>query len=106
MLKRTVLLSITCGLSHLCAFQSDFSNFEKIDYPKTPALAEYISPVVADWDGDGITDVIVGDLSRENFKDRGRVLFYRNSGSNGNPQLEAPIILKDENGNEITAAAS
>lgn len=106
MFNRLLFFSILVGALSLNAFQSNFSQFEKIEYPETPALAEYISPFVADWDGDGITDVIVGDLSRENMNDKGRILFYKNIGTNLTPKLGKPIILKDDSGKDIKTSAS
>ncbi|MFC1492426.1 FG-GAP repeat domain-containing protein [candidate division KSB1 bacterium] len=40
------------------------------------------SPYVIDWDEDGVNDLLVGT-------DNGRVLFYRNTGSNDKPKLAA-----------------
>jgi hypothetical protein len=44
------------------------------------------APFVADWDGDGLPDLILGSGS-------GKVVWYRNVGTKGNPQLAAPITL-------------
>ncbi len=43
-------------------------------------------PCIADWDGDGNLDLLVGD-------DNGAVTLYRNSASQGPPQLAAGIAL-------------
>lgn len=43
-------------------------------------------PCVADWDGDGLLDLIVGCAS-------GKVEWYRNVGSRTNPKLAPPITL-------------
>ncbi len=50
------------------------------------------SPYVADWDGDGVQDLLVG-IERDGFP-----LFYRNSGSNREPKLEKGVPLKLEGG--------
>lgn len=44
------------------------------------------APVVADWDGDGRPDLIVG-------ADDGSVIWYRNAGGADRPKLEAPRQL-------------
>ena len=42
----------------------------------------YLNPLVADWDGDGLLDVISNDI-------HGRYLWYRNVGSHGRPCFAA-----------------
>lgn len=59
-----------------------------------PAEAKwgYTAPAVADWDGDGLQDLIVNSIW-------GRVLWYRNIGSPGQPSLApAQPVLIDWNG--------
>lgn len=43
-------------------------------------------PVVADWDGDGTLDLILGTGN-------GEVFLYRNGAAKGAPQLDAPVTL-------------
>ncbi|TNE65394.1 MAG: VCBS repeat-containing protein [Alphaproteobacteria bacterium] len=47
---------------------------------------EYLSPTVADWDGDGLKDLIIGVQS-------GAVYFVRNTGQEGEPHFAAPVQL-------------
>jgi hypothetical protein len=47
------------------------------------------APVVADWDGDGKPDLIVG-------AEDGSVVWYRNAGTGGTPELEAARPLVDK----------
>jgi hypothetical protein len=44
------------------------------------------APVVADWDSDGTPDLIVG-------AEEGRVVWYRNIGKRGRPELQGPRLL-------------
>lgn len=62
--------------------------------PATPLLAAgqpvkvsaYAAPSVADWDGDGLPDLLVGENS-------GAIHWFRNTGSLGKPLLAAPAAL-------------
>lgn len=59
-----------------------------------PAEAKwgYTAPAIADWDGDGMQDLIVNSIW-------GRVLWYRNTGSPGSPSLAPAQPVKiDWNG--------
>ncbi len=49
-------------------------------------VAKDAGPCVADWDGDGHLDLLVGD-------DEGKVSFFRNTAISGLPQLTAGLIL-------------
>lgn len=46
----------------------------------------HASPVVGDWDGDGLRDLVVGS-------EDGGVYWYRNVGRRGRPAFEAPVTL-------------
>jgi hypothetical protein len=50
------------------------------------AGGKYAGPFVADWDGDGLADLLVGGGD-------GSVQFYRNNGDSKQPELEAPVTL-------------
>jgi hypothetical protein len=50
-----------------------------------PIPSGIVAPVVADWDGDGIDDLVVG---REND-----IVWYRNVGMKGQPLLHTPQVL-------------
>ncbi len=47
----------------------------------------YTCPVVADWDGDGLKDILLSDV-------KGEHLFYRNVGRKGKPILDRPRALR------------
>ena len=51
-------------------------------------------PHAADWDGDGLTDLLVGD-------DFGGVTLYRNIGTNKRPKLAKGEVLLKEKGGRI-----
>ena len=44
------------------------------------------NPVVADWDGDGMDDLVVGSAN-------GRISFYRNTGARGKPEFAKGEVL-------------
>jgi hypothetical protein len=47
---------------------------------------EHANPVIADWDGDGLWDIITGSAD-------GGVYWYRNIGKKGEPRFAAPVAL-------------
>lgn len=53
------------------------------------AVGKHCCPAVADWDGDGLWDLIVG-------ADDGSVTWFRNTGAPGKPQFDAGITLVDK----------
>jgi len=46
----------------------------------------HANPVIVDWDGDGLWDIVTGCAS-------GGVYWYRNAGESGKPRLEPPVAL-------------
>src|SRR4051812_47761784 len=47
---------------------------------------EHANPVIADWDGDGLWDIVTGAAD-------GGVYWYRNAGRRGRPEFEVPVTL-------------
>ena len=47
---------------------------------------EHANPVIVDWDGDGLWDIVTGSAD-------GGVYWYRNTGKKGEPQFAAPVAL-------------
>ena len=47
---------------------------------------EHANPVIADWDGDGLWDIVTGSGD-------GGVYWYRNVGKKGQPRFAAPVTL-------------
>jgi len=60
----------------------------------------YGSPVYYDWDGDGVKDLVTGQYSS------GNVRFYKNIGTNTNPQFGASFQYLYADGSLITCYAS
>ncbi|TZF86421.1 VCBS repeat-containing protein (plasmid) [Pedobacter sp. BS3] len=46
-----------------------------------------VVPSLADWDGDGVTDMISGASS-------GHIFFFKNTGTNSKPAFQSPVPLK------------
>ncbi len=65
-----------------------FSKTERLKVGSKPVLAEtrVAGPFVADWDGDGLPDLLVGCGS-------GAVVWHRNTGTRTQPQLAAGVKL-------------
>ncbi len=55
-------------------------------------------PFMTDWDGDGVTDLLVGQFSP------GKVRYYRNIGSNQNPEFTFSGYLQAD-GADISVSA-
>lgn len=64
------------------------------------------TPAVADWDDDGVFDLLVGEMVRAGPYDylTGKLMFYKNSGSNTTPNLDAPKYVQ-VNGSDIELEA-
>jgi hypothetical protein len=56
------------------------------DKPLRVPGGEHANPVAADWDGDGLWDIVTGAGD-------GGVYWYRNAGRRGRPRFEAPATL-------------
>jgi len=52
------------------------------------------APHVVDWDGDGVSDLVVG-------AEWNRVLFYRNTGTNARPALSCQGLVRTEDGKPL-----
>jgi hypothetical protein len=58
----------------------------------------HLAPVMADLDGDGADDLIVGDF------EPGGIRFFRNLGRRGSPEFEGHVVLRAR-GKEIRVDA-
>ena len=85
------------GEGHVYVFRNQgtrqkpvFKDSERLKAGDRTIVADggYAGPFVADWDGDGKLDLVVGCGS-------GRVVWYRNIGSAGHPVLAEGITLVD-----------
>lgn len=52
-------------------------------------VGTYAAPLLVDWDGDGLEDLIVGQF------EGGQIRFYPNSGAPGDPSFEEFQYLRD-----------
>ena len=92
--KFLTMLMVLVGLM-ACFKQSDgqtvrFSAGEPIYYQGEAFVTKHgASPLVVDWDGDRINDLIVG------YHFGGWLYFYKNTGSNAHPEFNSEkVILK------------
>lgn len=60
----------------------------------------YAAPTLADVDGDGIVDLLVGQYRDDPYR-QARVRLYRNSGSNERPHFESSAWLKSSAGQDV-----
>ena len=76
------------GTAKAAAFASDD---EPLEANGAPLMVEsgHAIPVVADWDGDGLWDLLSGS-------DSGAVCWWRNVGTKGAPKFAAPLLLVEE----------
>jgi hypothetical protein len=65
----------------------------------------YAAPCVADWDGDGIKDLIVGNWEATATPSDGYVLFFANENTNDNPVFNSYSLLEAD-GEVIAVFAS
>ncbi len=80
------------GLSPLClvlnegtAREPSFDGGRLIECNGEPILGGLGSPQMADWDGDGLDDLVAGA--------RRSIVWYRNIGTRGRPNFESPRLL-------------
>jgi len=80
------------GYSHLCLVLNEgtvrepsFDGGRLIECDGQPIIGGLGSPQMADWNGDGLDDLVAG-LRRS-------VVWYRNIGQRGRPEFEAPRVL-------------
>lgn len=80
------------GLSPLClvlnegtSAESYFDGGRVLECDGEPILGGLGSPQMADWDGDGLDDLVAGS--------RRSIVWYRNVGSHGRPKFDSPRLL-------------
>ncbi|MCK5787243.1 MAG: hypothetical protein KAH54_11895 [Candidatus Sabulitectum sp.] len=59
-------------------------------------------PISADWDGDGLTDLIIGVAQSETRSDCTRYRYYRNLSSGGDPVFDGWEYLLTMDGTPLT----
>ncbi|MBN2291454.1 MAG: VCBS repeat-containing protein [Pirellulales bacterium] len=62
---------------------------------------DYSVPLLADWDSDGLVDLLVGEKTTDG---QGKVSFYRNTGTAEQPTYENPVCVTI-NGEDLTVDA-
>lgn len=91
----SLLLAFICftALSDLPEFSSPF--FVQANGTDLVVDGSVPDPYVADWDGDGVKDLIVGQFSQ------GKIRLYLNSGTNASPVFTTYSFLQAD-GSDIT----
>lgn len=95
----------------ICSFlyAQDFLLFNegiKLQANNTDINNPFGTPAVADWDNDGIADLLVGEMVNAgpyNYL-TGKLVFYKNNGTNESPDLSRPEYVK-VNGSDIELTA-
>ncbi len=70
-----------------------FNDAESIKVNNSEITIKNSSPAIADWDGDGLKDLLIGQFSS------GKIHFFKNIGSKTEPLLEESSFLQAEGTN-------
>lgn len=97
--KKDLILGTETGYIHFYPNQTadtwpGFQSFSYIEVQGTPIYLYRVNPYVFDLDRDGIKDLLCG-------ANDGYIRFYRNTGTNENPELAPPETLTTINGQPI-----
>ncbi len=63
---------------------------KSITYENGVKIGTYSKLHIADWNGDGLIDILIGNTSE--------MLYYKNTGNNNDPSFAAPIEMKHAGG--------
>jgi hypothetical protein len=98
---RKICIVLLIGLVAGIAQTPIFLPGTRVNAGGTPIdVGYYASPHYYDWDGDNIKDLVTGQYSS------GYVRFYKNIGTNNNPQFGASFSYLYADGSPITCYAS
>lgn len=84
------LLLAAAGLSAAVAAPGTLAVPAKLTADGKPIDVEkgHAAPLVCDWDGDGLPDLLVGQFGS------GRLLVFRNVGTRKEPKLSEPVVFR------------
>jgi hypothetical protein len=85
--------AVSCGSSAQAANDAELEppvQVEVAGEPLDTGGVGYAAPFYADFDGDGVKDLLVGEFAH------GRLRIYRNTGSDTAPKLESHVFFKDD----------
>ncbi len=90
-MRPTVLLAAV-AVTLAWAVPPDFHNFVYIEAGGSAITVSggHADPCVADWDGDGLKDLLLGEFTS------GRIRFYPNSGTNNAPVFTTWSYLQSD----------
>lgn len=96
-MRLSLLLAVVLPVCMVLATPPMFNDYVLIYSGGTPISVSggHADPCVADWDLDGLKDLLVGQYTL------GKIRFYANTGSNEDPVFNSFVYLKAD-GSDIT----
>lgn len=95
-MKKTILVTVALSMS---LFSQAPTFTDQGILPSVSQTDLFPCPAIADWNGDGNVDLLVGIFSGNSVK------YYENTGTNENPSLTSAVYVK-AGGSNISLSAN